>query len=154
MKGPVRMTFELDGEGMLVAQDGLSVSKRLHSNLMMLGQPTDIQIRGEWSSKLQLESSSIQKLIKETSLPFANKMHCPEFFNFEGSSSSLTSTASVSDVGLSGNSHTLNSILFRTSGIFNYYGLPLIASEVGDQYGLVRRQELKVCDRVPDLKIV
>ena len=88
-KGPIRMTFELDGEGMLVAQGGHSVSKRLHSNLMMLGQPTDIQIRGEWSSKLQLENSSIQKLIKETSLPFANKMHCPEFFNFEGSSSSF-----------------------------------------------------------------
>ena len=45
-------------------------------------------------------------------------------------------------------SHTLKSILFRTSGIFNYHGLPLIASEVGDQYGLVRRQELKVCDTV------
>ncbi|GJJ79239.1 hypothetical protein EMPS_11599 [Entomortierella parvispora] len=72
-EGPIRLTLELDNEGTLLAQGGQLINKRVYSNLMMLGQPTDIQIRGE----------------------------C-------------------------------------------YHGLPLIASEVGDQYGLIRRQELKL----------
>ncbi|KAG0054600.1 hypothetical protein BGZ83_010897 [Gryganskiella cystojenkinii] len=142
-QGPVRLTFELDNDGILVAQGGLSITKRVFANYMMLGQPSDIQFRGEWSSKLLLESPSIQKLVSETSLPFANRLHCPQFFSFAGST--LTSSSgSVSDVGLSGSTHTLKSIMFRTSGVFNFKGLPLVASEVQDQYGLIRKQELKL----------
>ncbi|GJJ71146.1 hypothetical protein EMPS_03496 [Entomortierella parvispora] len=140
-EGPIRLTLELDNEGTLLAQGGQLINKRVYSNLMMLGQPTDIQIRGEWSKDLERSSPSVQKFIAETSLPFSNKLHCPEFFSFE--KERPLSGASVSDVGLSG-THTLKSILFRTSGVFSYHGLPLIASEVGDQYGLIRRQELKL----------
>lgn len=141
-EGPIRLTLELDNEGTLVAQGGQYINQRVYSNLMMLGQPTDIQIRGEWSTDLQPSSPSIQRLVAETSLPFSNKLNCPEFFSFDSKQS--MAEASVADVGLSSGTHTLKSILFRTSGVFNYHGLPLIASEVGDQYGLIRRQELKV----------
>ena len=144
-EGPIRLTLELDNEGTLVAQGGQFIDQRLYSNLMMLGQPTDLQIRGEWSTNLQLSSPSIQRLMAETYLPFSNQLHCPEFFSFERERP--VAGASVADVGLSSGTHTLKSILFRTSGVFSYHGLPLIASEVGDQYGLIRRPELKVGNR-------
>ncbi|KAF8938122.1 hypothetical protein EDD21DRAFT_406024 [Dissophora ornata] len=138
---PLRITFTLNNEGELCVRDGKVLNRQFFANLMMLGQPTDIQIRSELSTRIEAESPALKELMSQTTLPYANRLQCPSFFSFKD----LSTTPAASQVGLgSAPTHTLSTILFKTSGVFNYHGLPLVASDIVDQHGHVRRQELKL----------
>ncbi|KAF9364756.1 hypothetical protein BGX34_000488 [Mortierella sp. NVP85] len=143
---PVRVVFTLDHEGNLIIQDGKAINRQLLANLMLLDQPTDIQIRSELASRIEPESPILTELMSQTTLLTANRLQCPSFFSFGGiSPPSASSVPAAAQVGLgSGSTHTLRSVLFRTTGVFDYNGLPLVASDIIDQYGQVRRQELKL----------
>lgn len=107
----------------------------------MLGQPSDLQIRSEFSSELQTESSDMAELLRKIESPAANVLEAPKFFSFQGPPSG----ASVaSQVGLS-HPYTLKSVLFKTIAVFNYQDMPLVATDIGSHYGSSRMQQLKVC---------
>ncbi|KAF8982031.1 hypothetical protein BGZ46_001932 [Entomortierella lignicola] len=138
---PIRITLQLNNEGELYIQDGRAVNRYFLTNLMMLDQPTDVQIRSELVTKIETESPVLTELLSQTGLPFINRLQCPSFYSFIDP----LSAPSVAKVGLgSVPTHTLKSIMFKTVGVFDYHGLPLVASDVVDQYGHARKQELKV----------
>ncbi|KAF9101644.1 hypothetical protein BGX29_005424 [Mortierella sp. GBA35] len=141
--------FELNNDGELCIQEGRSIDKQLLTNFMMVGQPVDVQIRTEVSTRLSPESAAMKELLAQTTLPFANRLDCPAFFSFKDDlrTSSSSSAPAAAQVGLGSTTaptHTLKSVLMKTTGVFDFYGLPLVASDIGDQYGQVRRQELKL----------
>ncbi|KAG0268411.1 hypothetical protein BGZ95_002467 [Linnemannia exigua] len=139
-----RIIFELNNDGELFIQEGRSIDRQLLTNIMMLEQPLDMQIRSEISTVLTPDSRAMKALLAQTTLPFANRLDCPAFFSFNNDSHTL-STPAASQVGLNSATptHTLKSILMKTTGVFKLNGLPLVASDISDQYGQVRRQELK-----------
>ncbi|KAG0315853.1 hypothetical protein BGZ99_007231 [Dissophora globulifera] len=144
---PIRVTFILNNEGELCLQDGRTLNKQSLANLMMLSQPTDIQIRSELLTTMNVEAPSLKELLHQTTLPYANRLQCPSFFSFNDALAATT-TPAVAQLGLgmgsSAPTHTLKTVLFRTSGIFDFHGLPLVASDIVDQHGHVRKQELKL----------
>ncbi|KAF9964667.1 hypothetical protein BGZ70_006128 [Mortierella alpina] len=140
---PIRIIFELNNEGLLCIKSAKTVNKQVSTNIMMLGQPTDIQVRSEMSTALGVDSPSLSELLSRSELLFADKLQCPSFFSFK--ESTVDSTPAAAQLGLGSTfTHTLSKVLFRTTGVFDYRGLPLVASEVGDQYGQVCKQELKL----------
>ncbi|KAF9922248.1 hypothetical protein FBU30_007687 [Linnemannia zychae] len=145
-QGITRITFELDNEGDLCIQEGRKLEKQLLTNIMMFDQPLDLQIRSEVTTKLSPDSKSMKALLAQSTLPFANRLDCPAFYSFDNNSNHLSSTPAVAQVGLwaTAPTHTLKSVLMKTTGVFQVFGLPLVASEITDQFGQVRRQELKL----------
>ncbi|KAF9288448.1 hypothetical protein BGZ68_000239 [Mortierella alpina] len=140
---PIRIIFELNNEGLLCIRSAKTVNKQVSTDIMMLGQPTDIQLRSEMSTAMDVESPSLSELLSRSELLFADKLQCPSFFSFK--EAAVDSMPAAAQLGLGSTfTHTLNKVLFRTTGVFDYRGLPLVASEVGDQYGQVRKQELKL----------
>lgn len=107
----------------------------------MLGQPNDLQIRSEFSSELQAESSDMAELLRKIESPAANVLEAPKFFSFQRPPSG---TSVASQVGLS-HPYTLKSVLFKTTAVFNYQNMPLVATDIGNHYGSSRMQQLKVC---------
>ncbi|KAF9572982.1 hypothetical protein EC968_009187 [Mortierella alpina] len=143
---PIRIIFELNNEGLLCIKSAKTVNKQVLTDIMMLGQPIDIQLRGELSTALEVDSPSLAELLSRSELLFADKLQCPSFFSFR--ETAVDSTPAAAQLGLGSTfTHTLSKVLFRTTGVFDYRGLPLVASEVGDQYGQVRKQELKLLTR-------
>ncbi|KAF9122124.1 hypothetical protein BGW39_010000 [Mortierella sp. 14UC] len=142
---PTRVIFELNNEGELVIQEGRSIDRQLLTNIMILNQPLDVQFRSEISTALSPDSTAMKALLEQTTLPFANRLDCPAFFSFNNDSYT-SATPAASQVGLGSiiPTHTLKSILMKTTGVFQFYGLPVLASDISDQYGQVRRQELKL----------
>ncbi|KAF9140703.1 hypothetical protein BGX30_006141 [Mortierella sp. GBA39] len=141
-----RIIFELNNEGELCIQEGRSIDRQLLTNIMVLDQPMDLQIKSEISTLLSPDSTAMKALLMQTTLPFANRLDCPAFFSF-GSDMQTTSAPAVAQVGLGSTAaptHTLKSILMKTTGVFQHYGFPLVATDINDQYGQVRRQELKL----------
>ncbi|KAG0372485.1 hypothetical protein BGX24_000190 [Mortierella sp. AD032] len=140
-----RIIFELNNDGELCIKEGRSIDRQLLTNIMMLEQPLDMQIKSEISTVLAPDSTGMKALLAQTTLPFANRLDCPGFFSFN-SDSDTVSTPAASQVGLrlTTPTHTLKSILMKTTGVFQLNGLPLVASDISDQYGQVRRQELKL----------
>lgn len=108
---------------------------------MMLGQPNDLQIRCEFSSELQAESLDMAELLRKIESPATNILEAPKFFSFQGPPSEAPV---ASQVGLS-HPYTLKSVFFKTTGVFNYQGMPLVATDIGNQNGSSRMQQLKVC---------
>ncbi|KAF9901373.1 hypothetical protein EC991_006224 [Linnemannia zychae] len=142
---PTRIIFELNNEGELVIQEGRSIDKQLLANIMMLDQPLDMQFKSEISTALSPDSTVMKTLLEQTTLPFANRLDCPAFFSFNNDSySSATPAASQVGLGSTIPTHTLKSIIMKTTGVFQFYGLPVVASDISDQYGQVHRQELKL----------
>ncbi|KAF9112219.1 hypothetical protein BGX27_003774 [Mortierella sp. AM989] len=140
---PIRIDFQFNHEGELYIHDAKSVNRHFFANLMMLDQPTDVQIRGELVTKIESESLALNDLLSRTTLPFANRLQCPSFYSFIDPLSSPVPAAA--NVGLGSTpTHTLRSIMFRTVGVFDFNGLPLVASDITDQYGHIRKQELKL----------
>ncbi|KAI1319990.1 hypothetical protein EDD11_002321 [Mortierella claussenii] len=140
---PLRIIFQLNNEGELYIHDGRTIDRQIVVNFMMLGQPTDVQIRSEISTKIDVQSTALRDLMSKTNLQFANALVCPRFFAFND----MLSTPIAAQLGLQGTStltHTLRSVYFRTTGVFDYHGLPLVASDIIDQYGNVRKQDLKL----------
>ncbi|KAF9359940.1 hypothetical protein BGX26_010985 [Mortierella sp. AD094] len=140
---PIRISLQFNHDGELYIQDGRAVNRRFLANLMMLGQPTDVQIRGELFTKIETQAPVLNELLSQTTLPFANRLNCPSFYSFTDPLSSSTPAAAKVGLG-SAPTHTLKSVMFKTVGVFDYHGLPLVASDVVDQYGHVRKQELKL----------
>ncbi|KAF8928212.1 hypothetical protein BGZ47_001759 [Haplosporangium gracile] len=141
-----RIIFELNNEGELCIQEGRSIDRQLLTNIMVLDQPMDLQIRSEVSTQLPPDSTAMKALLAQTTLPFANRLDCPAFFSFNNDIH-ISSTPAAAQVGLGSTAaptHTLKSILMKTTGVFQYYGFPLVATDINDQYGQVRRQELKL----------
>ncbi|KAG0292829.1 hypothetical protein BGZ96_003600 [Linnemannia gamsii] len=141
-----RITFELNNDGELCIQQGRSIDRQLLTNIMVLNQPMDMQIRSEISTHLSPDSTAMKVLLEKTTLPFANRLDCPAFFSFNNNIHN-SSTPAAAQVGLGSTvapTHTLKSILMKTTGVFQLDGLPLVASDISDQYGQVRRQELKL----------
>ncbi|KAF9157055.1 hypothetical protein BG015_007581 [Linnemannia schmuckeri] len=141
-----RVIFELNNEGELCIQEGRSIDRQLLTNIMVLDQPMDLQIRSEISTQLPPDSTAMRALLAQTTLPFANRLDCPAFFSFSDDIH-ISSTPAVAQVGLGSTAaptHTLKSILMKTTGVFQHYGFPLVATDINDQYGQVRRQELKL----------
>ncbi|KAG0000894.1 hypothetical protein BGZ65_003974 [Modicella reniformis] len=143
---PIRIVFALNHDGDLIIQDGRTVNRQFLANLMMLGQPTDVQIRGELATRIELESPILSELMSQTTLVSSNRLQCPNFFSFRGLSPlSSSSIPAAAQVGLGSiPTHTLRTVSFKTTGIFDYNGLSLVASDIVDQYGHVRKQELKL----------
>ncbi|KAF9948747.1 hypothetical protein BGZ72_009372 [Mortierella alpina] len=140
---PIRIIFELNNEGILCIKSAKTVNRQVSTDIMMLGQPTDIQLRSEMSTAVGVDSPSLSELLSRSELLFADKLQCPSFFSFR--ETAVASTPAAAQLGLGSMfTHTLSKVLFRTTGVFDYQGLPLVASEVGDQYGQVRKQELKL----------
>lgn len=141
-----RVAFELNNDGELCIQQGQSIDRQLLTNIMVLDQPMDLQIRSEITTRLSPDSAAMKALLAKTTLPFANRLDCPAFFSFNNDihSSSIPAAAQVGLGSTVTPTHTLKSILMKTTGVFQFYGLPLVASDISDQYGQVRRQELKV----------
>ncbi|KAF9296519.1 hypothetical protein BGZ74_010308 [Mortierella antarctica] len=137
---PIRVTFEVDADGQLRLQSSRSVNIQHFTNIMLLGQPTDIQIRSEFSSELKADSSDMAELLSKIGSPAANVLEAPKFFSFQGPSSEAPA---ASQVGLS-HPYTLKSVLFKTTGVFNYQDLPLVATDISSQYGSSRMQQLKL----------
>ncbi|KAG0361187.1 hypothetical protein BC939DRAFT_501023 [Gamsiella multidivaricata] len=138
---PIRVIFMLDNEGELCVQDGKAINRQWLANLMMLGQPTDIQIRSELATRIDAKSPVLNELLSQTALSFANRLQCPNFYSFRN----LSSETAAAQLGLStGPTHTLKTVLFKTTGIFDYHGLPLVASDIVNQHGRIRKQELKL----------
>ncbi|KAG0083110.1 hypothetical protein BGZ93_006375 [Podila epicladia] len=137
---PIRFTFELDADGQLRLQSGRSVNIQHITNIMLLGQPTDIQIRSEFSSELKADRSDVAELLRKIGSPAAHVLEAPKFFSFQAPSSEAPA---ASQVGLS-HPYTLKSILFKTTGVFNYKDLPLVATDIYSQYGSGRMQQLKL----------
>ncbi|KAF9988932.1 hypothetical protein BGZ75_008226 [Mortierella antarctica] len=141
---PIRIIFELNNEGLLCIKSAKTVNKQVSTNIMMLGQPTDIQLRSEMSTVIGVDSLFLSELLSRSELLFADKLQCPSFFSFK-ETAAVDSTPAAAQLGLGSKfTHTLSKVMFRTTGVFDYRGLPLVASEVGDQYGQVRKQELKL----------
>lgn len=141
-----RIIFELNNEGELCIQEGRSIDRQLMTNIMVLDQPMDLQIKSEISTLLSPDSTAMKALLAQTTLPFYNRLDCPAFFSF-GSDMQTGSAPAVAQVGLgsmAAPTHTLKSILMKTTGVFQHYGFPLVATDINDQFGQVRRQELKV----------
>ncbi|KAK5801998.1 hypothetical protein F5H01DRAFT_355128 [Linnemannia elongata] len=141
-----RIIFELNNEGELCIQEGRSIDRQLMTNIMVLDQPMDLQIKSEISTLLSPDSTAMKALLAQTTLPFYNRLDCPAFFSF-GSDMQTGSAPAVAQVGLGSTAaptHTLKSILMKTTGVFQHYGFPLVATDINDQFGQVRRQELKV----------
>ncbi|KAF9437936.1 hypothetical protein BGZ76_010479 [Entomortierella beljakovae] len=139
----VRLSFQFDNDGELYIHDGHVVNRQTLANLMMLGHPTDVQIRSELLTKIDADSPVLKDILNQTTLPYINRLQCPSFYPFNGAS--ISSTPAAAKIGLDLTpTHTLRSILFKTTGIFNFNGLPLIASDIVDQLGKVRKQELKL----------
>lgn len=144
-----RIIFELNNEGELCIQEGRSIDRQLLTNIMVLDQPMDLQIKSEISTLISPDSTAMKALLAQTMLPFANRLDCPVFFSF-GSDMQTASAPVVAQVGLGSTAsptHTLKSILMKTTGVFQHCGFPLVATDINDQYGQVRRQELKVHPR-------
>ncbi|KAG0239299.1 hypothetical protein BGX31_002864 [Mortierella sp. GBA43] len=143
---PIRVVFTLNHEGDLIIQGAKAVNRQFLSNIMMFSQPTDVQLRSELSTTIEPGSPILSELTNHTTLLSTNRLQCPSFHTFRNllpSSASAVPAAAQLGLGLVP-THTLRSVLFRTSGIFDYEGLPLVASDIIDQYGQVRRQEIKV----------
>ncbi|KAG9063195.1 hypothetical protein KI688_004796 [Linnemannia hyalina] len=141
-----RIVFELNNEGELCIQEGRSIDRQLLTNIMVLDQPMDLQIRSEISTLLSPDSTAMKALLMQTTLPFASRLDCPTFFSFGGDMQTASAPA-VAQVGLGSTAaptHTLKSILMKTTGVFQHCGFPLVATDINDQYGQVRRQELKL----------
>ncbi|KAG0039801.1 hypothetical protein BGZ82_006654 [Podila clonocystis] len=138
---PIRVTFELDADGQLRLLSSRSVNIQHFTNIMMLGQPTDVQIRSEFSSELKADSPDMVELLSKIVSPAANVLEAPKFFSFQGQSSSEAPAAS--QVGLS-HPYTLKSVLFKTTGVFNYQDHALVATDIYSQYGSGRMQQLKL----------
>ncbi|KAH7046154.1 hypothetical protein BKA57DRAFT_465837 [Linnemannia elongata] len=141
-----RIIFELNNEGELCIQEGRSIDRQLMTNIMVLDQPMDLQIKSEISTLLSPDSTAMKALLAQTTLPFYNRLDCPAFFSF-GSDMQTGSAPVVAQVGLGSTAaptHTLKSILMKTTGVFQHYGFPLVATDINDQFGQVRRQELKL----------
>ncbi|KAG0081894.1 hypothetical protein BGZ90_002748 [Linnemannia elongata] len=141
-----RIIFELNNEGELCIQEGRSIDRQLMTNIMVLDQPMDLQIKSEISTLLSPDSTAMKALLARTTLPFYNRLDCPAFFSF-GSDMQTGSAPAVAQVGLGSTAaltHTLKSILMKTTGVFQHYGFPLVATDINDQFGQVRRQELKL----------
>jgi hypothetical protein len=139
---PIRITFDLDAEGQLRLQNSRSINIQHFTNIMMLGQPTDLQIRSEFSSELKADGSDMIELLSKIVSPAVNVLEAPKFFSLQGQSSSEAPTAS--QVGLS-HPYTLKSVLFKTTGVFNYQDQPLVATDIYSQYESSRMQQLKAC---------
>jgi hypothetical protein len=147
-----RIIFELNNDGELCIQQGRSIDRQLLANIMVFDQPMDFQIRSEVTTHLSPDSTAMKALLAQTTLPFANRLDCPAFFSFNNDVHN-SSTPAAAQVGLGSTAaptHTLKSILMKTTGVFQHYGFPLVASDISDQYGQVRRQELKVHPHIFD----
>ncbi|KAG0342334.1 hypothetical protein BG000_005394 [Podila horticola] len=138
---PIRITFDLDADGQLRLLNSRSINIQHLTNIMMLGQPTDLQIRSEFSSELKADRSDMVDLLSKIVLPAANVLEAPKFFSLQGQSSSEAPAAS--QVGLS-HPYTLKSVLFKTTGVFNYQDQPLVATDIYSQYESSRMQQLKL----------
>ncbi|KAF9188321.1 hypothetical protein BGZ50_001436 [Haplosporangium sp. Z 11] len=139
---PIRIVLFVNEIGELCIDYGKVIDKQLQANIMVLDQATDVQIRGELSTKIKAEESSpLKELLAQMTLPFSNSLLCPSFFSFHG----VNSAPAAAQLGLgSMPTHTLKSVLFKTSADFNFHNMKMTASDIGDQYGQVRRQELKL----------
>ncbi|KAG0249157.1 hypothetical protein BG011_009554 [Mortierella polycephala] len=140
---PIRIVLSVNEIGELCIDYGKVIEKQLQANIMMLSQATDIQIRGELSTKIEAESSPLKELLAQTTLPFSNSLLCPSFFSFQD----VASAPAAAQLGLGSGSmhtHTLKSVLFKTTADFNSKNMKMTASDVRDQYGQTRRQELKL----------
>ncbi|KAF9586247.1 hypothetical protein BGW38_008015 [Lunasporangiospora selenospora] len=174
MKRRVHITLEMnDQEESVYLHNSKFEDRQLLANMMMLGQPTDIQIRSGLSTRLGPENRSLKELLSKTTLLSTSQLECPRFFSF-GETASLSSPSSsplslspsssqpsssaetpsissttvssspiVSQLGLA-TTHTLKSVQFKTTGVFNFMGLPLVASDIRDQHSQTRKQELKL----------
>ncbi|KAF9428238.1 hypothetical protein BGZ94_002995 [Podila epigama] len=138
---PMKFTLGMDAEGKLRVLGGRYINGQQTANLMMLSQPTDIQIRSEFSTDIKMDNLDLNDLLRQVKASSTGKLEVPRFFTFNHQQDAGVPVAS--QIGLAP-TYTLKSVLFRTTGLFNLQGLTLVASDVSEQYGLFRMHQLKL----------